>query len=45
MEALMIDVVQKTYEFIRELFDEENGSVLLLRLPARDPLPQWEDPN
>ena len=45
MKALMIDVVQKTYEFIQELFDEENGGEFLLRLAARDPLPQWEDPR
>jgi hypothetical protein len=45
MKALMIDVVQKTYEFIQELFDEENGGELLLLLAARDPLPRWEDPG
>jgi hypothetical protein len=45
MKALMIDVVQKTYEFIQELFDQENGGELLLRLGARDPLPQCEDPR
>ena len=45
MKALMIDVVQKTYGFIQELFDEENGGDLLLRLAARDPLPRWEDPR
>jgi hypothetical protein len=45
MKALMIDVVQKTYGFIQELFDEENGGDLLLRLAARDPLPWWEDPR
>ena len=45
MNALMIDVVQKTYEFIQELFDEKNGGDLLLRLAARDPLPRWEDPR
>ena len=43
IKTLMIDVVQKTYEFIQELFDEENGGDLLLRLAARDPLPRWED--
>ena len=45
MKTLMIDVVQKTYEFIQELFDEENGGKLLLQLAARDPLPRWEDPR
>ena len=45
MKTLMIDVVQKTYGFIQELFDAENGGDLLLRLAARDPLPRWEDPR
>jgi hypothetical protein len=45
MKILMIDVVQKTYEFIQELFDEENGANLLLPLATRDPLPRWEDPR
>jgi hypothetical protein len=45
IKTLMIDVVQKTYEFIQELFDEENGGGLLLQLAARDPLPRWEDPR
>jgi hypothetical protein len=45
MKTLMIDVVQKTYEFIQELFDVENGGKFLLRLAARDPVPQWEDPR
>ena|GEM_PF-559494 len=45
MKALMIDVVQKTYQFIQELFDKENGGELLLRLAAHDPVPQWENPR
>ena len=45
MKALMIDVVQKTYDFLRELFDEENGAKLLLRLAAHDSLPRWEEPK
>ncbi len=45
MKTLMIDVVQKTYEFIQELFDVENGGELLLRLAARDSVPRWEDPR
>jgi len=44
-KKLMIDVVQRTYEFIRELFDEELGGSLLLRLSERDPLPKWENPR
>ena len=45
MKTLMIDVVQKTHEFIQGLFDVENGGEFLLRLAALDPLPRWEDPR
>ena len=45
MKTLMIDVVQKSYEFIRELFDDGKNCELLLRLATRDPLPRWEDPK
>jgi hypothetical protein len=44
MKTLMIAVVQKSYEFIRELFDDEKGGELLLKLAARDPLLRWESP-
>ena len=36
---------KKTYEFIQELFNVESGGEILLRLAARDPVPQWEDPK
>jgi hypothetical protein len=45
MRTLMIDVVQRAYEFIHELFDEELGGELLLGLAERDPVPQWENPE
>ena len=45
MRKLMIDVVQRTYEFVRELFDVEAGGQLLLRLASKDPVPQWQDPK
>ena len=45
MKFLMIDVVQRVYDFIRELFDEERGGNLLLRLAERDPMPKWENPE
>ena len=45
MKALTIDVVNRTYQFIRDLFNEELGSELLLRLAARDPVPNWENPT
>jgi len=45
MKILLIEAVQKSYEFIRELFDAEKSRDLPLRLPARDPLPWWEGPK
>jgi len=45
MKKLVIDVVQKSYEFIQELLDDGKNGELLLHLAARDPLPRWEDPK
>ena len=45
MKKLMIDVVQKSYEFIQDPFDDEKGGELFLQLAARDPLPRSEDPK
>jgi hypothetical protein len=45
MKALMVDVVNKTYHLIQELFDEEHGGELLLKLIARDPVLHWDDPK
>ena len=36
MKKLLIDVVNRTYSFIHQLFDEETGGELLLRLGARE---------
>ena len=45
MKKLLIDVVNRTYHFIHQLFDEETGGELLLRLGAQDLVPQWENPT
>lgn len=45
MKALMMDVVNKTYHFIQELFDEQRGGELLLKLAKQDPAPLWSDPE
>lgn len=45
MKRLMIDVVDRTYQFIHQLFDPELGGELLRQLAARDPLPGWENPR
>lgn len=45
MKALMVDVVNHTYHCIQELFDEERGGKLLLKLATRDPAPGWDEPK
>ena len=45
MKMLMTDVVNRTYRFIHELFDNEAGAKLLIQLAERDPLPDWENPT
>ncbi len=45
MKVLMQDVVNHTYHFIQELFDEERGGELLLKLANRDQVPNWDDPT
>ena len=45
MKLLMQDVVNHTYRFIQELFDEERGGELMLHLASHDPVPQWDDPQ
>ncbi len=45
MKSLMMDVVSKTYRFVLELFDEQRGGELLLKLTARNPAPHWNDPE
>ena len=44
MKKLMINVVNHTYHFIQEFFDDERGGKLLLKLAEKDPAPQWDDP-
>jgi hypothetical protein len=45
MKLLMIDVVQRTYEFIQLFFDKEAGGELVTVLAERDPLPRWDNPK
>jgi hypothetical protein len=45
MKALMIDVVNRTYEIVRCLFSEEGGGTILRELVARDVVPKWDDPT
>jgi ligand-binding SRPBCC domain-containing protein len=45
MKILMIDVVNRCYEFLSELFDMPNGQSLIASLKQRDPAPKWNDPE
>jgi hypothetical protein len=44
MKSLMIDVVNRTYRFLQQLFEESTGGEILVRLAMRDPLPNWNTP-
>ena len=41
MKVLMIDLVNRTYQFVRELFDKDIGGRILLELAAQEPVPKW----
>ncbi len=45
MKVLMVDVVNKTYHLVQELFDTERGGELLLKLATQDPAVDWDDPE
>lgn len=45
MKRLMIDVVDRCYEFLSELLAQRSAAALLERLKSRDPLPRWDDPR
>ena len=45
MKQLMIDVVDRTYQFVHMLFDEQAGRELLDWLADHDPAPQWNAPR
>ncbi len=45
MKALMINVVNHTYHFIQEFFDDERGGELLLKIAEKDPAPEWDKPT
>ena len=45
MKDLMVDVFNRTYRFIRVLFDENTGPALLFQLAEHDPLPRWNEPT
>lgn len=44
MKVLMVDVMNRTYRFIQELFDDERSADLILKLAEKDSTPDWDDP-
>jgi len=45
MKALMIDVVNRAYGWLRALFDDEAGARLIQLLAQQDLMPAWNDPT
>ena len=45
MKQLMIDVVDRTYQFLHTLFDDHTGDELLGWLAEHDPVPKWNAPR
>ena len=45
MKVLMIDVVDRCYEFLSGLLDQRSAAMIIKRLKLRDPLPRWNDPR
>ena len=43
MKKLMIDVIDRTYQFVHRLSDKAASGVLLLSLAERDPAPPLAD--
>ena len=45
MKQLVIDVVDRTYQFLHALLDEHTGRELLSWLVDHDPVPDWNAPT
>lgn len=45
MKQLMIDVVDRTHQFLHTLLDDHTGGELLGWLTEHDPVPQWNAPR
>lgn len=45
IKVLMTDVVNRAYQFIQDLFDEERSADLFLKLAEKDSTPNWDDPK
>ena len=44
MKELMIDVVDRCYDFLSVMFLTRRGDEIIEALKQSDPLPQWHDP-
>jgi ligand-binding SRPBCC domain-containing protein len=44
MKALMVDVVNRAYLWLRFLFDDNAGAYLIQLLSQQDLVPAWNDP-
>jgi hypothetical protein len=45
MKALMIEVVNRAYLWLRVLFDNQAGAYLIQTLSQQDLVPAWNDPT
>ncbi|MGB4557361.1 MAG: hypothetical protein WBI20_01425 [Burkholderiaceae bacterium] len=45
MKALMLDVTNRVYRLVQDLFDADRGGELIIQLAKKDPAPTWEDPK
>ena len=45
MKAPMVDVTNKVYHYIQELFDDVRGGELICKLAKKDPAPNWDVPK
>ena len=44
-QPLMIDVVNRSYAFLTELFNSPSGDRIIESLKQGDELPRWNDPQ
>lgn len=44
MKALMIEVINRAYMWLRFLFDDKAGGYLIQTLSQQDLVPRWNDP-
>jgi hypothetical protein len=45
IKVLITDVVNRTYHYIHELFDDEKGGELIVKLAVKDSVPEWDEPR